>query len=350
MPMQPLVKNNVVMLHNDSVLAHISKFLDRLSVDSASTSVEYKRDIQKFFKLMLGKELNELEVRDLDIKKIDIEGYQTFLLDYGYKASSINRMIASVKSLYNSFEENGFKYKDDNGDNIYIKSAPLNVDKLRTNDSDSYGMIEHEEMKDMIRRAKYMPNGVEKSLFLEFASVTSFRLEAITNLDWNDFRKESDTWVVKTLDDKGKVHEKSIRTDLYERMLETKKDDKVFHMTSRTIERVIETLVKDMNIDPERNIKFHSIKKYGIMEVWMATGGDIIKTAEQGNHSSFETTKKYYMMFKKNYASMPSLLIGQEVDINPIKEMSKDELIALIESCDRELQFSLLNKIKKTGI
>lgn len=336
------------MLHNDSVNSHIVKFLDRLAIDSENTMTEYKRDIERFFRLMLGKETSELEVKDLDIKKIDIEGYQTFLLEQGYKASSINRMLASVKSLYNSFEENGFKYKDSGGDINYIKAAPLSVDKLNTNDSKSYGVIEHDEMKEMIRRAKYMlPNGEEKSLVLELASVTSFRLEAIVELKWSDFRLEKDTWVVLTLDDKGQINEKSIRTDLYERLVATKKDDKVFHMVSRTVERIIEALVKEMKIDPDRNISFHSIKKYGIMEVWMATGGDMIKTAGQGNHKSFETTKKYYMMFSKNYSVMPSLLIGQEIDINPIKEMSKEGIIALIESCDREMQFALLNKMKK---
>jgi integrase len=345
--MQPLIRPNVVMLHNDSVHAHITKFLNRLGSDSENTKVEYKRDIERFFKLMLGKDTNQLSIKDLDIKKIDVEEYQTFLIKQGYKASSINRWIASVKSLYNSFEENGFKYTNEQGEIVYIKAAPLNVDKLDTaKDSESYGMITHEEMKEMIRLANELPNGQEKSLMLELASVTSFRLDALVQLKWSDFRKENDTWVIKTID-KSKTNEKSIRTDLYERLLATKTDNKVFHMTAKTFERTIKTLATQIGIDDDRNITFHSIKKYGIMEVWMATGGDIIKTAEQGNHSSFETTKKYYMMFEKDYSTMPCLLIGQSVDISPLEEMSKEELLKLIKGCDRGLQFTLLNKINK---
>jgi integrase len=348
LPMQPLVKANVVMFQTDSVLSHISKYLDDLLNGSVSTACEYKRDIERFFKLMLGKELNELVVRDLDIKQIDIKAYRSFLVEhFGLKSSTVNRMIASVKSLYNSFEENGLKYKDEDGVLNYIKSAPLNIDKLSTNDADSYGILDKEEIEEMIMIAMRGTNGEEKSLLIELASVTSFRLEALLSLEWSDFRKEGDTWVVKNVD-KGKINEKSIRTDLYERLVAIKRktDNNVFHMTPRTVQRMIASIVEDMGIDPERNISFHSIKKYGIREVWLATGGDMIKTAEQGNHSSFETTKKYYLMFNKNYATMPSLLIGQEVDLTPIQEMSKEELLKLIESCGRDVQLALLNKMK----
>jgi len=43
---------------------------------------------------------------------------------------------------------------------------------------------------------------------------------------------------------------------------------------------------------------------------------------------------------------MPSLLIGQKIDTAPLEELSKEELLELITSSSRAIQFELLNKLK----
>lgn len=342
----------VAMYRNESVYTDIMIFLNRLNVGNGdklkSTAADYERDIKKFFKLMLRKELNELTIPDLFVMRKDVEEFQTFLGNQGLKSATINRNVNSMRSLYKFFEESGMKYRFRDADNewVYIKSSPWNVDPVVLNDSESYGMYNHDEVVAMIELAKELPNGEEKSAAIELASVTSFRIEAIVTLKYSQFRKEGDTWVAKTID-KKKIHEKSIRTDLYERLLAMKKegDDKIFHMSTKTLERTIETLKTKLGLE-DRNLSFHSLKKYGIGEVYMITDGDRLATASQGNHSSFETAEKYYLMFSKNYATMPSLLIGQKVDTAPLEELSKEELLELITSSSRAIQFELLNKMK----
>ncbi|MCY9738199.1 tyrosine-type recombinase/integrase [Paenibacillus alvei] len=349
--MMPLIQQNVVTMKTSSVFQDITTFLKKHNIGNGDkykgTAEEYHRDIIQFFKLMLGKELHELEVKDLDIRKKDVERYQTFLSDNGYKSSYINRKIGSVRSLYKFFQENRYRYKDDNNEWVYIKADDFNVKKVDKKDLESSGLLSHDEMRQYINEARSLPNGEEKSLCLELASVTSFRLDAVVNLKYTDFRNENGVWVVKTID-KSKENEKSIRHDLYERLLNIKKDDdKLFHMSTRTMERTFETITKKLGLDPDRNLSFHSVKKYGIGEVWHISGGDFLKTAEQGNHSSFETNQKYYLLFGKDYSTMPSLLIGQDIDMSPLQDLSKEQLLELIEAGGRGLQFKMLNLLKE---
>jgi integrase len=327
-------------------------YLKRLNVGNgeklASTAAEYERDIKKFFRLMFNKDLSEITIPDLFVMRKDVEEYQTFLVNHGHKSSTINRNIATMRALYKFFEENSMKYRFKDGDEtVYIKASAWNVEQVEMNDSESIGMYVHEEVVQMIELAKELPNGEAKSLAIEFASVTSFRIDAVVNIKFSDFRKEGDTWVVKAID-KKKVHEKSIRTDLYERLLKLKtpEDNRVFHMTSKTLERAVSALNEKLGLDDDRNLSFHSLKKYGIGEVYMITGGDRLATAAQGNHSSFETAEKYYLLFSKNYATMPSLLIGQEINTAPLEELSKEELLVLIKFSSRSIQYELTSKIK----
>ncbi|MEK5036323.1 tyrosine-type recombinase/integrase [Paenibacillus sp. FSL R7-0302] len=346
--------DKLAVLRTETVYKDIAGFLNRKNIGNGdtlkSTAADYKRDIERFFSLMMNKDLNELEIPDLFVMRKDVEEFQTLLANIGFKSNTINRHINSLRSLYKFFEENASKYRfrDSEGELVQITHSAWNVDPVVMNDSESWGMYTDEEVKQMIELAKTLHNGERKSLAIEFASVSSFRIDAVANLEYSDFRKEGDTWVVKHLD-KKKIHEKSIRSDLYERLLAVKEDssNKVFDLNKKTLQRTIHTLNEMMGLDEERNLTFHSIKKYGIGEVYMITGGDRLATASQGNHNSFETAEKYYLLFQKNYANMPSLMIGQKLDTSPLQDLDKDGLIDLIESMPRSVQFEILNKLKK---
>jgi site-specific recombinase XerD len=350
-------QDNVVIFDNGAVYNDIQAFLRRKNIGAndvdklEGTAAEYNRDINRFFKMM-GKQIETLTIPQLDMNRSDIERFQVQMTKLGYKSSTINRNTGSLKSLYNYFEENRYKYKDQDNEWVYIKGNMVNVDDLELNDQESYGIFTNEEVQRMIKLAKDLPNGITKSLAIELASVTSFRIEAVTNIKHTDFRFENNTWVAKVID-KDKINEKSINTDLFERMmanmvsLQLTNDRQLFNLTSKTLERTIKTLTEKLGLDQERNLTFHSLKKYGMREVYDITGGDFMAVKGQGNHESFETSQKYYLEFSKDYSTMPSLLIGQTIDMQPLQELSKEELLKLIESCGRGLQYQLLNKLGK---
>lgn len=350
-------KDNVVIFTNGAVYNDIQAFLYRKNIGASDinklegTSAEYNRDINRFFKMM-GKQIETLTISQLDMNRSDMERFQIQMKALGYKSSTINRNTGSLKSLYNYFEENRYKYKDKDSEWVYIKGIMANVDDLELNDSVSYGIFNNDEVKEMIELAKSLPNGITKSLAIEFASVTSFRIEAVTNIALKNFAYKDNTWVATTVD-KNKVNEKSVNSDLYERMCDNKvygrigNSDCFFDLTSKTLERTIKTLTEMMGLDLERNLTFHSLKKYGMREVYDITGGDFLSVKNQGNHESFETSEKYYLEFSKDYSKMPSLLIGQEIDMTPVEALTKEELLKLIESCGRGLQYQLLNKLNR---
>lgn len=349
--MMPLMYNNVVTLNSTSVFQDITTFLIDINNNVAgkyeSSAKEYERDIKRFFKLMLGKELNELKIQDLYFLPKDVKKYQNHMISVNYKSATVNRSIASMKSLYSFFESNKYKFIDENGETIHITADQFDVKKIHNNDSNSYGIYSDSEIKELIELAKTLNNGERKSLAIELASVTSIRIEAVANVKRSDFRKENDTWVVQVVD-KDTPHVKPIRDDLYERLMNVAVDDKIFDMSSRTLERDLKTLNTRMGLDPDRNLTFHSIKKYGINEVFKITGGDIMETANQGNHKSFETAMKYYMEFNKDFSKMPCLMIGQEVDTSPLDALSHEELLNLIKNSERGLQYDLISNLKKS--
>lgn len=333
----------------------IKNFLRRKGVESKNTLEAYTKDINDFFMAMHMKEIDELTVYDLIFEREDIETYQTFLKNENYNGASVNRKVATIRSLFNHFQSNNYFYYNTEGRKVMITGNMFtDLDNLSTNDSEGSGMLYDNEVKMMLEKAKSLPNGVEKSLALELLSVTSFRVDSIVKLKFSNFRNEKGTWIIRIVE-KQKVNEKPIRTDLYERIVnENNKrqdlmydNDKVFSFKStKTIDRTVDELVKLCGIEVERKITPHSFKKYGMYEVFLITNGNFEEVANQGNHSSYETSQKYYLQFRKDFSAMPCLMIGQEIDFTKFEEMSKEDILNLIKNSSRGVQFQLLSQIK----
>jgi site-specific recombinase XerD len=355
---RPLINDNVVILNERNkgkkefrnVGKDIYHFLYRINIghgeELQSTAEAYERDIKRFFKLMWGKNLDQLEIEDLYILPSDIEKYQTYLVNMGLKSNTVDRNINAVRSLYNYFEENEYRYKYED-EWVYITSKIFKgIKRVDIDDKSSYGTFAHDEMMEMIELAKTLDNGETKSLAIELASVTSFRLEAIANINKSDFFFKNNTWVARVFDKKVE-NVKAIRTDLYDRLMANAEGrENLFDCTARTLQRTVDQLIDMMGLDKkERNLTFHSIKKYGINEVAMMTKGDMKAISLQGNHSSFETTMKYYLAYTEDYSKMPCLQIGQPIDTTPLNSLTKEQLIELINSSSRSTQYELLNSI-----
>lgn len=338
---------NVVSLRIDSVYSDIENFLRDKKLRSENTMKAYRNDIESFFNVMLNKNIQELNYDDLCFKHKDVVRYRMFLVEKGYSNSSINRKIASVKSLFEFFER----------DNSNIRSSIFDVDRLKEKPV-SYGVLSYEESKEMIELVKKQRKGLEKSLFIEFAVYTSFRLNAIMNLKWDNFTYDNQRgyWIVGVYDKGEKFDEKPISEDFYNRLCVLKNGDQkgisrnvddefVFHLNKKTPGEMIRSLLEEMGIEEGRNITFHSLKKVAINWI-LDNGGSVAEAAQQGNHSSPQTTLKHYAERKKDMSGMAGLKMGSEIDLSSLYNLSAEDLRNVILNLSVGGKMEVLKNLK----
>lgn len=122
------------------------------------------------------------------------------------------------------------------------------------------------------------------------------------------------------------------------------KVDVVFPISTTAVNRMIARLSKMLGIPEERNVSFHSFKGFGI-NVVHANGGSILDMQLQANHSDFKTTKDYYLDLEtKDYSKYAGVILDSEFTTDPLKELTKEELIDLINKCDIQTQRAIMNE------
>jgi site-specific recombinase XerD len=326
---------SVVRLTQESVYSVIQTFLRRKKLDSVKTAEEYEKDIRQFFMYMRGKNIEHLTESDLVVRNIDVLSYQSYLKDR-YSGKTVNRKISSIRSLYKMLAANDYE----------VRAEWFLVKTVDESDSQSYGMLVWEEVSQMMELAKGLKQGEMKSLLIELAVVTGFRLKSLLSLAWNSFSIKDGVHVI-TVVGKGKTKdEKAIQDDLYERLKLHCGNEKLFTFSERTARYTIEKLVDMMGLDKKRRICFHSLKKASLYEAYLKSRGDILTVAKHGSHSSFATTQKYYLQFKQNYSQMISLAIGQDIDLSVLEQLDKEQLLKIIKNSSRGTQLELLDLAK----
>lgn len=337
--------DNIRLLHEHNsesaqIFNTIESFLSKRAKNSVRTMQEYKRDIEKFFKIVRNKTFSQLIVDDLKIKYEEVEKYQ-LILDEFYSESSVNRMIASITSFYQYLEKNEYP----------VKSINFKVERLKASKKSRHPSVNWETAEQCIELVKKTRKGDIKSLLIEFACVTCFRKEAILGITWNDFEQVDGIWQVstKTKMDKGqKILKASLHDDFMERLLKLKsinsyKESKVFQISLTSVDQMMPWLSERIN----KHIVFHSFKKCGINEVGNQTGGNIKSMQTIGHHESAQTTLDNYTELEDNNpANHPSLLIGAKVDSEIIESLSQEELVKLFHSMNRATQLQMVNKAK----
>jgi integrase len=342
-----LAFENVVSFSSPSVYEDIRIWLNSLKRESDKTAVNYEIDIRQFFKIMINKDIENLKPEDLKFRANQINRYIEHLKDdLGYANSTINRKINSLKSLYKMFERNEYDV------NINI----FNIKPLSLHDQKSYGNLLPHEVIKMIDIVQYTRKGLMKSVFIQTAATTAFRLSALLSITWKDLQQENGVWYLEAIDKGKKRVKKSIDDYLYQRIQSLKdeyeytgEDDNIFKLDKKTVNKMMNDLCEKLEIDPERNITFHSFKKFSMDAAWYITK-DVKKVATHGNHSSFSTTLKSYLDKNIKLEEQPSYLIGQqllnnkEAKIEKLNELSKEELINIIKECSLSTQMEILNK------
>jgi integrase len=274
-----------------------------------------------------------------------IKKYRNYLSDKGLANVTVNTKMSGINSLFTELAK----------DRPYFNIAVFKVKPL-ANVSESYDDFTSEEIEMMFEKAKEYPNGLEKYLLLKMAAVTSFRVSSLLNLTWKHIKKHNeDVYVVTAKGDaigKGKKKdEKSINKAFYEELLQLKgnhEDDKIFHMHRKSAWDLIKKLVDDLNLNPtgEKNLTFHSMKRWGGNEVLDRTN-DLRLTKIQMAHSSETTFLKNYNRKMKDPTQCPSLLLLEEIDEDVFKEASHEQLLQAIDSMNNGVKMQLIKKLKE---
>jgi integrase len=322
----------VVKLNSSRVYEDISIFLKELDASSGTNNTRkaYETDIRDFFQATRGKSIEHLTESDLVYRRNDVLQYRQRLMDGTdptYTNLTINRKMSAISSLFESLAANDYKI---NTTVFKIKSLKVKVN--------SYGNLSQTEAERFAEMAYTTERELreEKRLLILFAIRTSFRKEEILNVKWTDFRQQNGVYVVKTIGKGQKERETSISCKLYNELLSLKTtNDKeyVFNISDSAIDAMMNRLRKKMNIDPSRNIAFHSFRKVAIDWELEATG-DVKKATIHSGHSSMDTLYQYYANKNVDYSQMPGVRMEEEVDLSILDQLSREDLLYIIKSSD----------------
>ncbi|ASA21835.1 tyrosine-type recombinase/integrase [Paenibacillus donghaensis] len=321
------VTNNLVGLQVGSVWEDIQTFIGQFN--SKNTQNNYIRSIEHFFMFHANKELSELTASDIHIRNADILKYKALLQKHEaeYTNTSINNNVAAIQSLYSFFEMNEY---DVNAAVTRIKPLP--------DDTESCGALYIHEAEEMAHVIMNTVKGQEKSSLIRLAYTISFRKASLLALTWDDIIRHSsgNYYVVTTIGKGGKKHEMSISNALYEELLKIKEqnyyqrysDNKIFHLSTRTIQDMMNYLKDKLQISKERNVVFHSFRNVASMF------GTLEEAKQHYNHSSIVVTEKSYRHKNKDLSNSISLRIDEKVDFSIFEELTKEQLIHLVSDLD----------------
>ena len=332
-----LLDNVISIKKGVNVQELINNFLNSVGVSSTSTRLTYESAIRDFFLNTRGKQIEFVSLDDLHFTYMEVEVYRNSLIGK-YKNSTINTKMIAVKKLYDKLEKYDLK----------VDSSVFDLGKLSEHDTNSYDMLNLDEVKEAMSIVSKTKNGFEKSLLIEIAFVTALRKSVLLGLTWDSIYEENGMFIIKTLGKGNKWSLKRIDEDLYMKLMGHKdkvQRKSVFAMSSTTVQRMMELIKREMEFG-NRNITFHSFKKASIEEVGIQTNYDIKAMQMQGDHSDVSTTLNIYVA-KKDLENMPVLSTSEkEIDLSPIKSLTKDEILGIIDSMDRETQIKMLNVAK----
>lgn len=321
----------------NNVFDSISMFLDSVGIESDNTKTTYETAIRDFFKNTRNKELEFLTEDDLHFTYLEVEQYRHSLIG-NYKNATINTKMVAVKKLYDKLNRYG----------IVVDNSVFNLDKLKEYDTESYDMMSIEEVNKAMDIVSKTRNGYEKKLLIKLAFSTAFRKTVLLNLTWGNIYKSKEQYYIKTLGKGNKWSIKRIDEDLYKELMTHKQfvhRKNVFNLSTSTVQRMMDKINQEMDFG-KRRITFHSFKKASIEEMGIQTDFDVKAMQRHGDHSDVSTTLNIYVA-QKDVENMPTLSTEvKNIDISPLLGLTKEEIIGIIDSVDRETKMKIMNKLK----
>jgi integrase len=257
--------------------------------------------------------------------------------------------MASVKSLMTFL----------NGE-YDVNTAKYNLKRL-DEVTQSYGVLNQTEAELFAETAyitEQRKNFMKKTMIL-FAIRTSFRLDEILNVRWNSFEEVDGVYKVSVLGKRGKLVTNAISSKLYNEILKLKEENNkskwdgdpeiVFQIKESAVDKMMQRLRVKLDIDPSRNVVFHSFRKVAIN--WeLSTSGSVKSAAQQGNHSSIDVMYRNYIDKTRDYTQAAGVRMEEEIDLSFLNELTIDDFKEFIKKGDYKLQLEIQKYVKNKGL
>ena len=343
--------NTVVNLNKiakrEKILPEVIELL--LTLKSENTQKAYRKTYNDFFGYFFNKSIQLISWEDIStLDYIDIIEY-TKHLELSCKVTSIKSKLGALQFL--SKELNKIKPNSINGSMFYI-------DLKNKEKSNQYGALTKEEVNNLLEYCKGIDT--QKYLFFKLMLSTAHRVNSLLSLKWGDIKlisQNNKTIPILSIYDKTNHFETPISLDLYNELknnlYQDNDDEKVFNINNMALCRILKSFCEKYNIDKDRNIVVHSIKKTSGDLVYEKTNGDINLTAKHLKHSNIETAYKHYIGKNNNLEENPSFTLLEQNNIDDklqdiTNNLSKDDLMKIILNLDELTKNKIYNNIKNT--
>jgi hypothetical protein len=299
-----------------------------------------------------NKQINELIWSDIfNITYFKVEEYYKYLLNKNINTAQ--QKMWAIKKLW---------------DKLYFINRDLKSDMLKFEkkkfEKIHYATLNDKEMQLLFEFSEsYDYKPMTRKLFFEFLYIVGCR-ESVAKgkkgkgVKWSDITRNEDSktgikvWVVKFFD-KGKWIEKSINDDFYNKLIQLKGTESlsefVFDLNINTLVNTFNDFKEKYNLQTKngRDVTIHSIKRAtGKLVHGIFKDPDI--TMKHLQHGSFEMTKNY--LDEDSYTDQASYMLGKNVDMDFFKNLSKDELLKLIDNGGQEIKLKLYYQWEKGKI
>lgn len=343
-----MLAENVVKLNNLKVYDQIQKYLDKHSYNSEGTRTAYLNDIKLFFRIIKKKEIEYLTIEDVQITLDDFEDFIKCLYDLKdeegnkkYVNKTINRKVSAAKGLIKYLSSKKIN------DEYIVKDISYfpNIGSLPET-KNRHGILEAQEVFEMAELAlQEREKGEIKRLAILLSLDSCIRKSALLDLKWSNFIEKEDGYLLQGVDKGNKDFRQLISKDLYNELLTIKTESEyVFSLSADALDNCFKRLREKMNIDPNRRIVWHSIRKAGINYRFRLTG-DILEAKRAANHSNITTTQIY--LEEMDYGALGAVSSRGNLDMELFKKVDHEVLLQAIEMMKKDSKLILNMKIKE---
>jgi len=332
------IDNKLVEMNNEmkEVNGYIQRFFDQLNTDN--TRKDYLSSIKDFFGYVKNKDIEELLFADLQLTLDDFDKYISHLInDKGAVASTINKKLSGVKSLLRFLKPRGIV------NDIEFISAIKNLQ----GNTESYNALtdgEIESLKKFALTEKKL--GLEKQLLVRLAYDTCLRRNELLTLKWSQLIDNGDGEVVFKGVGKGqKGFKRKISKEFYDELSQIRKegDELIFNISDHEFKGFVKRGIDSLEIDSERKIVFHSIRKAGAMYHYKKTK-DILYVQKILGHKDPKTTVIYLEV--EDYGALGAESTKGQFDLDIINQVSHEDLLKAIDKMDAPTKILLAQKLK----
>lgn len=315
------------------------------TTNSKSTKTSYESNAREFFKVMFDKDISE--VNDDDMKKLlpanVKKNYLGYFINKGLKQSTIKYKVKIVTMLLEQLNIN--RVFDDINMDAIINTSFKSTSKTLKNDTEHFNKAsiqDIEEFKDWLVNDRFKDNqfkGLHYSMLVDFMITTGSRIAESFKVTWEDVVYESDSkgfssWVIYVTGKGNKVSKNPVTDEFYNHLKENlyngNDKEELFHgVSQQNFSRLMNDFSKER---PEaRKITPHSLRRYTATKLYSQTK-DLVLTQRFMNHESVDTTITYLDDSDEIEKQGSYILSGKQATIDDLQDLSKEELLKLIES------------------